>query len=527
MTRPLISLRLGLAVVIAALAVTVMSLAATAGPAGAQTAPAPTTATTSSGSGGGSNCIIASCSTVAKGVECTIMPSACVAQAVVGGVSSQVADAVSSMADAMMAALVKGVAAGATAMFAEVGKFMTGATTPSVSAADFVSGDGPYHKVAAVSAALMVVFLLASVIQGTLSGEPGQMLMRFVRSAPMAVLAIVAFPVLVDLAVQSVDAICSWLLPTGATMETIAKVFAVDQIQSAAGFGLPALLCELFAFLGAVLIFAELVVRNALVLVTVALAPLSFAAMVWTAARSAARKVAELLAGIILSKLAIWVALLVGIQLFAKQASSQSGAAYGQMIAGSAVLAVAIFAPFVVWRMLPLAEAAVIAHGLSRMPARAAQQGMYTANSARSMAGRHGGGGGGGGQSSSGQSQPGPMQTQSLGNGGGSSSRGPSGPSGANGATGATGAKGATGSPGAGSSAAGGGAGGGAAGGAAGGGAAGGGAAAGGAAAGAGAAAAPVAVPLAAAKAAKDKASSSADSQSSNGGGGSGWGFAP
>ena len=519
MTRALISLRLGLAVVIAALAVTVMSVAATAGPAGAQTAPTPTTAPSS---GGGSSCIIASCSTVAQGVECTIMPSACVAQAVVGGVSSQVADAVSSMAEAFMAVLVKGVAAGAKAMFDEVGKFMTGATTPNVSAADFVSGDGPYHKVAAVSAALMVVFLLASVIQGTLSGEPGQMLMRFVRSAPMAVLAIVVFPILVDLAVQSVDAICSWLLPTGETMDTIAKVFTVDQIQSAVGFGLPLLLCELFAFLGSVLIFAELVVRNALVLVAVALAPLSFAAMVWTAARSAARKVAELLAGIILSKLAIWVALLVGIQLFAKQASSQSGAAYGQMIAGSAVLAVAIFAPFVVWRMLPLAEGAVIAHGLSRMPARAAQQGMYTANSARSMAGRHGGGGGG--QSSSGQSQPGPMQNQSLGNGGGgSSSGGPSGPPGANGATGAAGAKGATGSPGAGSSAAGGGA----AGGAAGGGAAGGGAAAGGAAAGAGAAAAPVAVPLAAAKAGKDKAAGSADSQSSNGGGGSGWGFAP
>jgi hypothetical protein len=82
---------------------------------------------------------------------------------------------------------------------------------------------------------------------------------------------------------------------------------------------------------------------------------------------------------IVLSKLAIWIALDVGISLLSAQAQSvvPGGQAWGEMIAGSAILAVALFAPFVVWRLLPVAEAAVIAQGLSRQPGRAATQGLY------------------------------------------------------------------------------------------------------------------------------------------------------
>lgn len=530
--------RLAVAAAVVAVAVSALGVSGGARPAQAQTAPGPTTATTvpSSGSGlgvgGGSqagspSCIVVSCSAVGSAAGCLVIPSLCVASTVFGGVASEVA----SMATAFFTDLVQEVASGVQAVFNLISQFMNGATSPDVSASDFVSGDGPYHKVAEVAAVLMVAFVLLSVVQGTVFGEPGQMVVRLMRSVPLAVLAILALPLLVALLLQMVDGICSFLLPTGATMTTLANVYAGDQVQVGLGFGLPALLFELLAFFAAILIFAELVVRNALVLITVALAPLSFAASTWTAARGAARRVAEILAAIILSKLAIWVALLVGIDLFAKQAFNPSVAAYGQMIAGSAVLAVAVFAPYVVWKLLPVAEAAVIAQGLSRMPARAAQQATYSTNSVRSMTHSMGGGGGGGSSSGSAggsQSSPGAMQSQSLG------APGSGGSPGSNGGPGAGGSPGPAG-PGGQSGATGGAAGGGAAGGgaaAAGGAAAGGGAAGGGAAAGAGAAgaaAAPVAVPLAVAKAGKDKATSAADNQTSNSGSsnGSGWGYTP
>jgi hypothetical protein len=475
--------RTAAAVVIAAVAMTVSVVGADAGPAAADT---PT-------------CVVADCPTAATAV-CALVPGGCGAGAAITGVSSQIGNAVASLAGAFMAQLVRGVADAANAVLGGVSKFMTSSTRPNVTAAAFMGADGPYHKVAQISALLMILFLLITVIQGTLSGEPGQMVARFVRAAPLAVLAIVGLPWLVDQLLSLVDAMCAWLLPTGATLTTIAKVFAADRLQSqlSGGFSsIPALLCELFAFLGGLLIYAELVVRDALVLVTVALAPLSFAAMVWPTARGAARRVGELLAAIILSKLAIWVALLVGIDLFQNQAFSPGPDAWGQMIAGSAVLAVAVFAPFVVWRLLPVAEAAVIAQGLSRQPGRAAQNSMYVANSARNMAGHLGrsssSGGGGGGHPSQPSSQSSPLSSRSLGTpaasgsaGGGSS--GPAAPAGPAGA------------------------------------AAGGGSAAAGGAATAGGPAAVVAVPVVAATAAKDKAASAADGQSSRGSS-SGWGF--
>jgi hypothetical protein len=519
-------LRLVMAVVAATMGLTVVAV-------GTQTVGAPAAHADPS-------CVIANCpsaSTIAGDAACVLMPAACAAKAAVGGVSSQVADAAASLAAAFIGALIRGAGEAVNAVLGAVSKFMTSSTRPNVTAAAFVGTDGPYHKVAQIAALLMILFLLFAVIQQTIAGQPGELVTRIVRSVPLAVLAIVGLPWAVDQLLSLVDAICAWLLPTGATMLTIAKVYGADQLQSTLSGGalsLPVLLVQIFAWLGGLVIYLELVVRDALVLITVALAPLSFAAMVWPAARGAARRMAELLAAIILSKLAIWVALLVGIDLFAKQATSPGPDAWGQMIAGAAVLAVACFAPYVVWKLLPVAEAAVIAQGLSRQPARAAQSGMYTANSARNMTSSFGRGGGGGGHPSQPAPQPTPTQlpTQSLAppsngasnsggggasNGGAGGASGPQGPPGPKGSTGTPGPKGATGTPG--TAGAGGATGGGAAG--SGGGAAGG-AAAGGAAAG-GAAAAAVAVPVAVAKGAKDKATSAADSQTS--GPSSGWGF--
>src|SRR5688572_21021679 len=97
-----------------------------------------------------------------------------------------------------------------------------------------------------------------------------------------------------DQLVGLVDLVCASLLPTGTTLGTLAKVYAADQIR----FGVPAILLLLFAFLAGVAVYAELVVRSALVTLVVALAPLSFAAMVWPAARGAARKAVELVAAL-------------------------------------------------------------------------------------------------------------------------------------------------------------------------------------------------------------------------------------
>jgi hypothetical protein len=56
--------------------------------------------------------------------------------------------------------------------------------------------------------------------------------------------------------------------------------------------------------------------------------------------------------------------------------ASGTGADIGQLIAGIAMMALAAFAPFVLLRFVPVVEAALLAQGISHMPARVAQQGM-------------------------------------------------------------------------------------------------------------------------------------------------------
>ncbi|MDP9387039.1 MAG: hypothetical protein M3Q48_03735, partial [Actinomycetota bacterium] len=318
-----------------------------------------------------------------------LIPGSRAAAKVVGSVAGAVGGAVGSVANGILDVIGQGIADGVGRLFTEVSEFFTSSASPDVTVASFVGEDGAYHTLAQLSALLMILFIFFGVIQGVVAGDPVAMIGRTLRNVPLAVLAIFGFPWVVDQLVGLVDAVCASLLPSGSTLGTIAKVYAVDQMR----FGVPAILLLLFVFLACVAIYAELVVRAALVTLVVALAPLSFAAMAWPAARGAARKAVELVAALVVSKLAIWVALAVGIALFETHANSAlpGGQSFGQMISGAAILAVAVFAPFVVWRLIPVVEAAAVAHGLSRMPSRAVMTAAQTATTLRVFGGRGGG----------------------------------------------------------------------------------------------------------------------------------------
>lgn len=365
-----------------------------------------------------------------------VIPGSGAAAKVVGSVAGAVGATVATAANGTLDAIGQGIADGVGRLFTEVSQFFSASSSPDVTVASFVGKDGAYHKLAQLSALLMILFIFFGVVQGVVAGDPIAMIGRTLRNVPLAVLAIFGFPWVVDQLVDLVDAVCLVLLPTGSTLASIANVYAADQMR----FGVPAILLLLFAFLAGVAIYAELVVRSALVTLVVALAPLSFAAMVWPAARGAARKAVELVAALVLSKLAMWVALAVGMALFETHANTHlpGGQSWGQMISGGAVLAVAVFAPFVVWRLIPVVEAAAVAHGLSRMPSRGAMTAVQTASTMRFLGGRGGGRASGGGDDHPALAD---LPARSLDTGASSDASGPSTSSG--GGTGGTGGAGA------------------------------------------------------------------------------------
>jgi len=235
------------------------------------------------------------------------------------------------------------------------------------------------------------------------------------RDIPLAVLAIVAFPWFIAQAVTLADVLAGLVLPPGQTLRTLLQVEVLTSLKTVSSVNpVPGLLMNLLAFLAALLIYLELLVHVVMVRLIEALAPLSFAPLVWAPARPAARKVAELAVAAVLSRPAILIALRVGLDLMADSArgSPLSGGAWGKLLLGLAVIAVAAFSPVVIWRLLPHAEAMLAAQGLSRGPGRAIMTGLQTSYWVNTIAGQFSGAprSGGGGSPSAG----GPGHARSL-----------------------------------------------------------------------------------------------------------------
>jgi hypothetical protein len=270
-----------------------------------------------------------------------------------------------------------------------VGDFFTTSTRPEVGAAFFVGKGGAYQTVASVSCLLLVGATALGVAAAVLSGEPGQALARIVRDLAFAVLAILVFPWFVDKLVTLTDVIAYAVLPGEDSVKKIEDIVSLPPSRDIAG-----LMVTMMVFLAIVLIYLELVVQNALTMIVTALAPLSFAGMTMPAARPSAGQMVKMTVAIAFAKPAIFVALRIGVDLIAEDQHRLTPGGWGRYLTGMAVLGVAVFMPFVVWRLIPIAEAYAVGQGVSRAPFRGAMQVAQSAYWAQALAGRGGLGGG-------------------------------------------------------------------------------------------------------------------------------------
>lgn len=232
--------------------------------------------------------------------------------------------------------------------------------------------------IAALAAALLVAFLLLAVIQGLLAGDPGGMVRIAVGQVPASVLGMVAVVGVTDLLVRITDSAAAGVL-AGAPDDLRLLVDRYGTAATATSGGAAAVLLLVVFLVGALLVWLELVVRAALIHLLVALAPLTLAARVWPATRGVFRRLVEIGIALIVSKFVIAVALALGAAaLTGGGAASQgeAGVSLSSLLAGATLMGLAAFTPFVVLRMLPVLEASVAAHGISRSPFRGAQAAM-------------------------------------------------------------------------------------------------------------------------------------------------------
>lgn len=317
---------------------------------------------------------------------------------VIGGLVGWVTDAIAWFAKALLA-------------------FFEKSSTPDLTS-NWFSGGGrigagaqsPYGVVAWLALSVLVLFVLVGLIQGLLAGEGPAMAARIARDVPLAILGIVATLGVTQVLLGATDELAAAVLDhtqAGANAKTVLEHLVVPAtFNFQASFVV--FLLGLVAVLGAFLLWVELLIRASLLYLLLALSPLAYAALLWPAARRMAKGLAELVVALIVSKLVIAIALAVAASALTQGPSATGGVASGEqkigtLLVGVIMFCLASFAPFVILKLLPVVEGAVIAQGISRAPIHTAERAAWTSfNVARLATGTGTAGGGSGAASGAG-----------------------------------------------------------------------------------------------------------------------------
>jgi len=267
-----------------------------------------------------------------------------------GGAASTV---ISSATTAIsLAAIGAVVVTGAQGVLHQTAAALGATTSPQLKSTWFSS---TYWRMAAIAAALTLPFLFAAAIQALIRSDVALLARAAFGYLPLAMLAIGIAAPLTSLVLSACDELCSFISSAAGNESAhfLAQAgLGAAGLDSLAGSPFLVFLVGLFVIGAAFALWIELLLREAAVYVIVLMLPLAFAAFVWPARRLWAIRAVELLVALILSKFAIVAVLSLG-----GSAISATGSLTGLM-AGAVLIMLAAFSPWVLIRLIPLAELA-------------------------------------------------------------------------------------------------------------------------------------------------------------------------
>ncbi len=279
-------------------------------------------------------------------------------------------------------------------------QFFQRSSTPDLGSAWFAGGPigagahSPYAVVANLAGSVLLLCVLLSVVHGLLLGEGPATLGRLARDVPLAILGIAATIGAVQVLLGAADELSQQVLT-----RTDAGVHATEvlhTLESVGTFsGQPTFVVFLLgavAVVAAFLLWVELLIRASLLYVLIALSPLAYAAFTWASARRVLKRLAELVVALIMSKVVVAITLAVAASALAANPAAGGAIATGEaklglLLVGTIMFLLGAFAPFLILRLFSVTEAAVIARGVSRAPARATQTAVLTALTVSRLAG--------------------------------------------------------------------------------------------------------------------------------------------
>jgi hypothetical protein len=268
-----------------------------------------------------------------------------------------------------LAALGAWVVGGARFALDETAKVIGQTTSPQLGGAWFSS---TYWRMGGIAALLTMPFLFAAAAQAVIRADLALLARAALGYLPLALVAVgIAAPLTMLLLAASdqLSAVVAsaaggdgtrFLVKAGGIAGTLA-VFKASPFL--------AFMVGLLAAAGALVLWLELLMREAAVYVVVLMLPLAFAAMVWPSRRVWASRAIELLVALILAKFAIVSVLSLG----GAALGHRGGSGIVGALAGAVLVLMGAFAPWALLRLLPVTELASHAAGPLRAEGRASR----------------------------------------------------------------------------------------------------------------------------------------------------------
>ncbi|HVC07006.1 MAG TPA: hypothetical protein VND98_05415 [Solirubrobacterales bacterium] len=323
-----------------------------------------------------------------------------VSGAVTGAVTAPITEALKGVGNGIFNQITTWVAEGASWLIGQVVTAIEQTTTPQLTTKGFLL---QYGKMAEIAALMGLAMLLLAVLEGLAQGNAGLLARVVLVNLPLAFIATSVAYAVVQLLLVATDGLCHAIASAshnnsehffkaaitglgeagGTAGKEVGGAGGTDPSGTVAGqasgtVAVPLFVTFLAAIIGAFaafLVWLELLMRDAAVYVVALFMPMALAASIWPRWMGALRRSGELLVVVIGSKFVI-----VSIISLAAGLVAESGSDVEHILAASALMLLACFAPFVLLKLVPFAEGAMSSAYSRRSAGGGAMSGMQVAS---------------------------------------------------------------------------------------------------------------------------------------------------
>jgi hypothetical protein len=290
--------------------------------------------------------------------------------------------------DTVVEGLTDWITKGVLALLTSMWNFMDTASSPKLESEWFyTSASSPFRIAMGIGIAMVSMLVLFALIRGVAAGSPGAVLRTVGHDLPVAIFAMVSLVAVSAAGIDLTDGLSDFIWAQTRDDAMVAMdnlgVTLMTQLPHMHFLGVAVALVLMVAML---FMWVVLFVREALIyLVVIYAVSFGLPSMIFPPLRDTSKKVLELLVALMIAKPVMVLALSVGVSALGGIGSTgQPGDPVGDnmarelgtLVSGAITFGLAAFMPFLVWKLMPIVAAAVVAQGIASAPLRGSAQAM-------------------------------------------------------------------------------------------------------------------------------------------------------